>query len=46
MCINIGQKVIITTDQKIQTAIYSHKYQLIFIYNKHNQVNMFGLDGS
>ena len=46
MCVNIGQRVIITSDQRILKAVYSQKHKLIFTLDRHNHIKVFDLDGS
>jgi hypothetical protein len=45
MCVSIGQKVSLISDQKILIAAYSKRYQLVAACDQANQVRLFGWDG-
>jgi len=46
MCVNIGQKVAITSEHPILTAVYSKKYRLIFTHDNHNHIKVYDLHGN
>ena len=46
MCVNIGQKISVTSDHKIMTAAFSNKYRLVATCDRINQVKIFDSDGS